>query len=76
MLTNPPPSAGGILIARALQLLDELPAPPGPVELVSVMEQTHGLRTPEFLDGLDDPGFSSASSPAAPARSARRPTSP
>ncbi|MGH2858869.1 MAG: gamma-glutamyltransferase family protein [Solirubrobacteraceae bacterium] len=58
VLTNPPPSAGGILIARALAMLD--PRPPGPpsaVELVEVMERTQRERTPEFLVGLDDPAF-------------------
>ncbi len=57
ILTNPPPSAGGILIARALAELEALPAASGPVELVAVMEHTQALRTPEFLDGLDDPTF-------------------
>ncbi len=57
VLTNPPPSAGGILIAYALSLLD---AEPGPADLertVAVMERTQAERTPEFLAGLDDPDF-------------------
>jgi gamma-glutamyltranspeptidase / glutathione hydrolase len=57
VLTNPPPSAGGILIARALARLDELPSPPSVVQLVDVMETTQNERTPEFLAGLDDPEF-------------------
>jgi gamma-glutamyltranspeptidase/glutathione hydrolase len=57
VLTNPPPSAGGILIAHALALLDQDPAPPDVKRTVAVMEQTQALRTPEFLDGLDDPQF-------------------
>ncbi len=61
VLTNPPPSAGGILIARALSLLeaDEDPArPPPDVErVVEVMERTQADRTPEFLEGLGDPEF-------------------
>jgi gamma-glutamyltranspeptidase/glutathione hydrolase len=40
VLTNPPPSAGGILIARALALLDALPSPPSVVDVVGVMERT------------------------------------
>jgi gamma-glutamyltranspeptidase/glutathione hydrolase len=47
VLTNPPPSAGGILIARALAVL----------EIVDVMEGMQRDRTPEFLAGLDDPQF-------------------
>ncbi len=57
VLTNPPPSAGGILIARALDLLEAGPAPPGVEQLVAVMERTQSLRTAEFLEGLDDPEF-------------------
>jgi gamma-glutamyltranspeptidase/glutathione hydrolase len=57
VLTNPPPSAGGILIARALGLLDGSPGRPSVVRIVEVMEQTQRERTPEFLAGLDDPEF-------------------
>jgi gamma-glutamyltranspeptidase/glutathione hydrolase len=57
VLTNPPPSAGGILIARALAELDATPGPPGIAQLVDVMESTQNERTPEFLTGLDDPAF-------------------
>jgi gamma-glutamyltranspeptidase/glutathione hydrolase len=57
VLTNPPPSAGGILIARALALLDSLVGPPSVTEIVDVMERTQRERTPEFLTGLDDPAF-------------------
>ena len=57
VLTNPPPSAGGILIARPLAWLDAEPAPPAVEQIVGVMERTQGERTPEFLAGLDDPGF-------------------
>ncbi len=57
VLTNPPPSAGGILIAHALALLDCMPAPPSVSEIVDVMESTQRERTPEFLTGLDDPAF-------------------
>jgi gamma-glutamyltranspeptidase/glutathione hydrolase len=56
--TNPPPSAGGILIAHALALLDRSgDGPPALAEIIEAMERTQAERTPEFLDGLDDPGF-------------------
>jgi gamma-glutamyltranspeptidase / glutathione hydrolase len=57
VLTNPPPSAGGILIARALGLLDGSPGRPSVERIVDVMEQTQRERTPDFLAGLDDPEF-------------------
>jgi gamma-glutamyltranspeptidase/glutathione hydrolase len=57
VLTNPPPSAGGILIARALAMLDGVPGPPSVIQLVEVMESTQKERTPEFLAGLGDPQF-------------------
>jgi gamma-glutamyltranspeptidase/glutathione hydrolase len=57
VVTNPPPSAGGILIAHALSLLDALAAAPGLVQVVDTMERTQAERTPEFLEGLDDPEF-------------------
>ncbi|HEY6399203.1 MAG TPA: gamma-glutamyltransferase [Solirubrobacteraceae bacterium] len=57
VLTNPPPSAGGILIARALSLLDSADGPPDTELIVEVMEQIQQERTPEFLAGLDDPQF-------------------
>jgi gamma-glutamyltranspeptidase/glutathione hydrolase len=57
VLTNPPPSAGGILIARALQLLNDDEAAPDTERLVEVMERVQSERTPDFLEGLDDPGF-------------------
>ena len=60
VVTNPPPSAGGILIAHALALLDSETGPSHPPELeqvVETMERTQSERTPEFLAGLDDPEF-------------------
>jgi gamma-glutamyltranspeptidase / glutathione hydrolase len=57
VLTNPPPSAGGILVAHALALLDAQPTPPELTDVVAAMEQTQAVRTPEFLEGLDDPEF-------------------
>ena len=57
VLTNPPPSAGGILLARALALLDRDPPPPSVAAVVAAMEAAQAERTPEFLAGLADPGF-------------------
>jgi gamma-glutamyltranspeptidase / glutathione hydrolase len=57
VLTNPPPSAGGILIAHALASLDQDPTRPDVKRIVAVMERTQAVRTPEFLEGLDDPQF-------------------
>ena len=57
VLTNPPPSAGGILIARALEELDSGSGPPDTEGIVEVMERIQRERTPEFLEGLDDPQF-------------------
>ncbi len=57
VLTNPPPSAGGTLIAYALAMLDREPGPPSSLGLVDVMEAAQAERTPAFLDGLAAPGF-------------------
>jgi gamma-glutamyltranspeptidase/glutathione hydrolase len=57
VLTNPPPSAGGLLIARALSLLEQDGHAPDNERVVEVMEITQSERTPEFLEGLDDPQF-------------------
>ena len=57
VVTNPPPSAGGTLIAYALALLERSGEPLTAARLVDVMTAAQAERTPEFLDGLDDPGF-------------------
>jgi gamma-glutamyltranspeptidase/glutathione hydrolase len=57
VVTNPPPNAGGILIAEALRQLDAQPAPPPLETVVAVMERVQALRTPEFVAALGDPGF-------------------
>jgi gamma-glutamyltranspeptidase/glutathione hydrolase len=57
VLTNPPPSAGGILIAHALSWLDTMPGPPDTGRIVAAMERTQSERTSEFLEGLADPEF-------------------
>lgn len=57
VMTNPPPSAGGILLAFALLLLDQTPSPPPRTMLVRAMEEAQAQRTPRFVEGLADPGF-------------------
>jgi gamma-glutamyltranspeptidase/glutathione hydrolase len=57
VVTNPPPSAGGILLAYALALLDREPAPPGALALVRAMEAIQLARDEPFFAGLPDPGF-------------------
>ncbi|MFN8203044.1 MAG: gamma-glutamyltransferase [Solirubrobacteraceae bacterium] len=57
VLTNPPPSAGGVLLALALALLDRRPPPPRAIDLVEVMERAQAERTGAFVAGLAAPGF-------------------
>jgi gamma-glutamyltranspeptidase/glutathione hydrolase len=57
LLTNPPPSAGGTLLAYALALLDVRTGPPGVVDIVAAMEAAQAERTAEFLEGLAQEGF-------------------
>jgi gamma-glutamyltranspeptidase / glutathione hydrolase len=57
VLTNPPPSAGGTLLAYALALLDRGPGPPTLRGVVDAMAAAQSERTPEFLDGLEEDGF-------------------
>jgi gamma-glutamyltranspeptidase/glutathione hydrolase len=58
VLTNPPPSAGGTLLALAMARLDERPdGAPSAVDIVAVMEEAQALRTPAFVEGLVEPGF-------------------
>ena len=57
VLTNPPPSAGGTLLAYALALLDRGPAPPGLGDVVAAMGAAQGERTAEFVEGLSEVGF-------------------
>jgi gamma-glutamyltranspeptidase/glutathione hydrolase len=55
--TNPPPNAGGILLAHALAALDRAPAPPDAAALLAAMRGAEDQRTPQFLAGLAEPGF-------------------
>ncbi|MQA76098.1 MAG: gamma-glutamyltransferase [Solirubrobacterales bacterium] len=58
VLTNPPPSSGGLLIAYALELLDRGgDGCPGTERVVEAMEAAQRARTEEFLAGLHEPGF-------------------
>jgi gamma-glutamyltranspeptidase/glutathione hydrolase len=58
VLTNPPPSAGGTLLAYALALLERgARHPPGAAELADAMRRAQSERTPGFLEGLAEPGF-------------------
>ena len=52
--TNPPPSAGGVLVGRALAELGSFPGPPDVPALVAAMVAAERERTPEFLAGLSD----------------------
>jgi gamma-glutamyltranspeptidase/glutathione hydrolase len=57
VLTNPPPSAGGTLLAYALALLDRGPAPPTLTGVVDAMRAAQAERTPDFVEGLSEVGF-------------------
>jgi gamma-glutamyltranspeptidase/glutathione hydrolase len=57
VVTNPPPSAGGILLAHALAQLARGPSPPSVAAIVDAMEAAQAERTPDFLAGLPEPGF-------------------
>jgi gamma-glutamyltranspeptidase/glutathione hydrolase len=57
LFTNPPPSAGGTLLAYALALLDRRPPPPTLAQVVAAMAAAQGERTPEFVEGLTAEGF-------------------
>jgi gamma-glutamyltranspeptidase/glutathione hydrolase len=79
VFTNPPPSAGGILIARALATLQATAGPPSVKQVIDVMDQTQQLRTPEFLEGLADAEFVQrflSASTSVDAESASPPASP
>ena len=50
--TNPPPSAGGVLLGRALSELDQVGGDADVPALVAAMAAAERGRTPEFLAGL------------------------
>ena len=57
VLTNPPPSSGGILIADALGILERLGRPHDPDVIAEVIASTNRARDEEFLAGLASEGF-------------------
>jgi gamma-glutamyltranspeptidase/glutathione hydrolase len=57
VLTNAPPSSGGILIAYALGLLERLGERSGPEQLVAAMDATNRLRGMEFAEALYEEGI-------------------
>lgn len=60
VLTNPPPSSGGILIAYSLGLLERLGETSGPEQLVAAMDAANGARGEEFAEGLYGEGLEGA----------------
>lgn len=52
VLTNPPPSSGGILIAYTLGLLERLGERSGPEQLVAAIDAANGARGEEFAEAL------------------------
>jgi gamma-glutamyltranspeptidase/glutathione hydrolase len=57
VITNPPPSSGGILIADALGILERLDQPHDPFVIAEVIESTNRARDEEFHEGLRTEGF-------------------
>ena len=57
VLTNPPPSAGGTLLAYSLALLDRGERPPTLRSVVAAMRAAQSERTTEFVEGLAQEGF-------------------
>ncbi len=57
VLTNPPPSSGGILIADALGILERLERPHGPGVIAEVIASTNRARDEDFLAGLGQEGY-------------------
>ncbi|MGH3993724.1 MAG: gamma-glutamyltransferase, partial [Pseudonocardiaceae bacterium] len=57
VLTNPPPSSGGILIADALGIMERLEHPHDPCVIVEVIASTNRARDVEFLEGLATEGY-------------------
>ena len=57
VLTNPPPSSGGILIADALELLERLGRPGDTRAVAEAIASTNRARDEEFLAGLTSEDF-------------------
>jgi gamma-glutamyltranspeptidase/glutathione hydrolase len=60
VLTNPPPSSGGILIAYSLGLLERLGETSGPERLVAAMDAANRARGEEFAEALYGEGLEAA----------------
>jgi gamma-glutamyltranspeptidase / glutathione hydrolase len=56
VLTNPPPSSGGILVALCLELLERA-GEVGVPQVVATMAEANAARTEEFHSGLYDDGY-------------------
>jgi gamma-glutamyltranspeptidase/glutathione hydrolase len=57
VLTNPPPSSGGILISYALNVLERLGRPGDLHALVEVMDRANRARSEDFNRGLHMEGY-------------------
>jgi gamma-glutamyltranspeptidase / glutathione hydrolase len=57
VLTNPPPSSGGILIAYSLGLLERVAESTGVEQIVAATEAANARRTGDFHEGLHDPAY-------------------
>jgi gamma-glutamyltranspeptidase / glutathione hydrolase len=57
VLTNPPPSSGGILIADALGILERLEIQHDAYVIAEVIASTNRARDEEFLEGLATEGY-------------------
>ena len=57
VLTNPPPSSGGILIAYCLGLLERFGSQSGPEQLVLAMEAANDRRDLAFAEALYEEGM-------------------
>ena len=57
VLTNPPPSSGGILIADALGILQRMDNPGDRRTIAEVIASTNRARDVEFLEGLATEGY-------------------
>jgi gamma-glutamyltranspeptidase / glutathione hydrolase len=60
VLTNPPPSSGGILIAYSLGLLERLSERAGPEQLVAAMDAANRARDESFAEALYGEGLEAA----------------
>jgi len=57
VLTNPPPAAGGILLAYSLLALARRPGPPDEAAIVAALEAAQARRDAAFLRGLRQAGY-------------------